>query len=387
MRWFALLLAVAAGCTTANNNCSLGDHRSCTCSDGTVGEQVCLANGYGSCNCVLGPTFDLSMPNNNQMSTPDMSMSSSNPDLSMSSSNPDLTMINTNADLSSAACATYTQTSIASMRQSGTNSGCFELDNVVSIALHASTTNPRLYVQDAAGGSFSAIQTHCSATSATHPCSQAATVNTIATGHQVTVRGRWTRSPTTSYEAFYIDTISDNGAATMPAALALQPGDVARGAYSAANVFQRVAVSISAADTLTMYDWSPAEFTIATGNAATCHPPFQIGFGMIPSSVTPTTAAGTACTATGMTGSQPTAVVNPDAHEILIGTDFFSSGFIAMSDCRCAATLMDKLVTASSTLTGSLSGILTFEVPLNATVGYQYVAPQSMSDAAITNLQ
>ncbi len=57
------------------------------------------------------------------------------------------------------------------------------------------------------------------------------------------------------------------------------------------------------------------------------------------------------------------------------------------SDCRCAAMYSDKEPTATSELTGKLSGVLVFDVPFGGTTGYFYVAPQSAADAPITMTQ
>ncbi|HEX6836910.1 MAG TPA: hypothetical protein VF334_10085, partial [Polyangia bacterium] len=83
----------------------------------------------------------------------------------------------------------YQPSTVAAMRQGA--SGDFELGGVISIGRSPSTSSPRLFVQDAAGGDFSAIVTHCSSTSVTHPCAVAATVATIPDGMRITVRGTY----------------------------------------------------------------------------------------------------------------------------------------------------------------------------------------------------
>jgi hypothetical protein len=280
-------------------------------------------------------------------------------------------------DASTAGCAgTYTTSSIAAMRQ-GTVSGCFEMDNVVSIAVTPSAGSPKLYVQDAGGGMYSAMLTSCSSTSTAHPCTVASTVHGIAVGQSVTIQGTYIKSKTSGYESFYIDTITDNGAATPPAAATATLTDVSRGGTNKGLAFQKVTATISASDPLVMYDWTPTEFVYQ--GATKC--PYQFGFGMIPKSANQTATA--ACT---NTTSQPAGQTTPNAAEILIGTDFYN-GFTVSSDCRCAATFTDKEPTGTSQLKGSITGMLVFDVPFGATAGYYYIAPTSATDAAISNTQ
>jgi hypothetical protein len=277
-------------------------------------------------------------------------------------------------DAAVAGCAgVYTTSSVAAMRQ-GTVSGCFEMDNVISIGTTPSTKSPKLYVQDAGGGMFSAMMTSCSSTSTAHPCTVSAQVAAIATGRSVTVQGTYIKSKSTGYENFYIDTITDNGAGTAPAAATATLGDVSRGGTNKGLAFQRVTATISGSDPLVMYDWTPAEF-VYTG-ATKC--PYQFGFGMIPKSANAT--ATMACT---NGTSQPAGQTTPNAAEILVGTDFYK-GFTLSSDCQCAKMFSDMEPAAGSQLKGSISGILVFDVPFGGTTGYYYIAPQSGADAAIS---
>ena len=71
--------------------------------------------------------------------------------------------------------------------------------------------------------------------------------------------------------------------------------------------------------------------------------------------------------------------------EVLIGSDFYK-GFTVSSDCRCAKTFVDMEPAATSTLSGTVSGLLVFDVPFGGSVGYYYLDPQSAADAPITNL-
>ena len=278
-------------------------------------------------------------------------------------------------DAASNACTTYTATTIAAMRQQPAT-GCYEFDNVVTIGVTPSTHSPSLFVQDAAGGDFSAIKTRCSSTSTAHPCTVAATVAALPNGHSVTVKGTYIKTAATTFEEFFIDSITDNGSATAPAAATATLAQVARSSTSANLRFQRVTVTIGNADTLNMYDWTPSEFASSTATAC----PFQFGFGMIPKSVSGVT-DGAACT---NNTTQPTGQAAPNAAEILIGTDFFT-GFSLSSDCRCAGHFSDMEPASTSTLSGTLSGLLEFEVPFGTSNGYYYIAPQQAADAAITN--
>jgi hypothetical protein len=298
----------------------------------------------------------------------------SNPDAPGSGSNPDAPSGTTpDAPAAATGCMnTYTQSTIAVMRQGA--AGCFELDNVVSIALTPSKGSPRLFVQDAGGGAFSAIVTKCSSTSTAHPCTVSAQVAAIADGRSVTVKGTYIKSKSTGYETFYIDSVSDNGPGTMPAPGTATLEDISRGGTNHGLAFQRVTVSIPSNDPLVMYDWTPPELVYS--GATKC--PYQFGFGMIPKSANATAAA--ACTSgTAQPGGQATS----SAAEVIIGTDFYK-GFTVSSDCQCAKTYSDMEPSATSQLTGTISGVLVFDVPFGATTGYYYVAPKTNADAPIS---
>jgi hypothetical protein len=277
---------------------------------------------------------------------------------------------------SGSGCASYTDTSIASMRM-GTATGCYKLTNVVTLGVTPSTSTPQLFVQDAAGGDFSALETKCSSGSTTHPCTIAAMVKLIPDGHSVTVTGTYIKTAATTFEEFFIDNVVDNGAGTPPPAATATLADLERGGTATNLRFQRITITIAAADMLQMYDWTPAEFTNSTATAC----PYQFGFGMMPKSVTGQTAT-PACTSG---TAQPAGQVSPNAHEVLIGTDFFK-GFTVSSDCRCAKTFTDMEPTATSTLSGTVGGLLGFDVPFGATLGYYYLDPKTATDAPITNL-
>jgi hypothetical protein len=299
----------------------------------------------------------------------------SNPDAPGSGGTPDAPSGTPDGAMATGCMNTYTQSSIAAMRQ-GTASGCFELDNVVSIATTPSKASPRLFVQDSGGGAFSAVETKCSSTSTAHPCTVSAQVAAIADSHSVTVKGTYIKSKSTGYEIFYIDSVTDNGAGTMPPVGTATLTDISRGGTNHGLAFQIVNVTIPSGDPLVMYDWSPPEL-VYTG-ATKC--PYQFGFGMIPKSMNATSAP--AC-ASGT--AQPTGQTTSAAQEVIIGTDFYK-GFTISSDCQCAKTYSDMEPSATSQLTGSIKGILVFDVPFGSTAGYFYIAPKANADAAISGL-
>jgi hypothetical protein len=273
------------------------------------------------------------------------------------------------------ACASYTMSTVAAMRM-GTATGCFKLTNVVSLGTTPSKTTPQIFVQDAAGGDYSAMLTKCSSTSTTHPCAVATQAAAITDGHSVTITGTYIKTAATTFEEFFIDGITDNGATTVPAAATATLAQIERGSTAKNLRFQRVTVTIGTADTLKMYDWSPGEFANTSATACT----YQYGFGMLPTSAT-----GTAAAACSSGTAQPNGQAAINANEVLIGTDFYKT-YTVSSDCRCAKTFTDMEPASTSTLSGTISGLLTFDVPFGATVGYYYLDPKTMTDAPLTNL-
>ena len=274
------------------------------------------------------------------------------------------------------ACASYTSSSIATMR-GGTTTGCFTLTNVVSIGTLSSATSPKLFVQDAGGGNFSAILTSCSSTSTTHPCSVASTVAGIADSESVTINGTYIKSSGSTFEEFLIDSITDNGPGTAPAPATATLAQIERGSTTSSNLrFQHVTLTLTTTNELKMYDWSPPEF--ADTSATKCA--YQFGFGMITKTATGLTTPGAGCT-TGTT--QPAGVATPNPAEVLIGTDFYK-GFTVSSDCRCAKMYSDMEPSSTSTLSGPIGGLLVFDVPFGGTTGYYYLDPKVGTDAPIT---
>jgi hypothetical protein len=299
---------------------------------------------------------------------------------SSSSKNPDASNGSADAavDAAANACASYTTTSIATMRQS-MPPGCYELDGVITLAITPSTDSPTLYVQDAGGGSYSAVETKCVSSSMSHPCSVAAQVAAIPMGHSIKLQGTYIRSMSTHYEEFYISTITDNGAGTVPAPTVATVQQLARSSMDLGIAFQKVSVNVSNADKLVMYDWTPAELS---RTATAC--PYVFGFGMIPKSVTGVT-PGAACT---NGTSQPPGIATPNSAEVLIDTRFYT-GFTVNSDCRCAKMYMNVEPSATSTVTGPIGGILLYTVPYMASTGFTVLAPTTGpaagSDFPITN--
>jgi hypothetical protein len=259
----------------------------------------------------------------------------------------------------------YKASDVKTMRQG--KSGDFVLANLVAIAVSPSaSSSPRIVVQDASGGDFSAIQGRCSPTSTTHPCSVASTVKTAAIGDNVTLQGTFEKSSMTGFETFYIDMIAVNShGMTLPAVQNVALTDVQRGAKSAQYWFQHV--SVTSPGTMVMYDFTPVEFK-RTGSTS-C--PQQFGFGIISSGAG--AAAATACS--GMV--QPPGVTTPNMQEVLVGTDFYSTYTVA-TDCACDTMFSVKTPAANSSTT-VLGGILLFDsqymaMPPNY---YSYLAPLS----------
>jgi hypothetical protein len=269
--------------------------------------------------------------------------------------------------------AAYAQASISNMRQA--KSGCFELDNVVTLAVTPTTANSKsitIHVQDANGGDYSAMKLSCSSTSTTHMCAAFASAKNILAGRSVTVQGLYTKSSAMKggFEAFYIDSISDGGSATAPSPAALTESDLERGTTMsgggkpmAAYWFQTVNATLS--DKLVMFDWSPAEFK-RSGSSTSC--PQWFGFGMIPTSAGAT--AGQACS--GMTQPAGMTAVNPK--EVLVSTDFYG-GFTFSTDCACAATHSNPVPTAGQGVSGAITAVLDYDVVYGQTTGYQYLVP------------
>lgn len=267
-------------------------------------------------------------------------------------------------------CTSYTRTTIASLR-SARGSGCFELSDVVLLARTPSASAPRVYLQDRAGGDFSALMAKCSDMGA-HPCpldTQSA-VAQLLDGSAVTARGYYQQGSQSGFEELYLDSLSDNGSFAMrPAPVALDPTELAKDARKPAVWFQTVRVDIPAGDPWLVADMSPTELALG----ATC--PRWSGFAMIPAS------RGAPAAGDCVNGENPpTASPAPDG-EILIGRQFYD-GFWASSDCACAVAHKQHLISSFSTLTGPVRGVLILEQMHGFTV--QVFEPLSKADFPIS---
>ncbi len=283
------------------------------------------------------------------------------------------------------ATTNYTVATIAVMR--GGAPGAYELDDVVAIGLTPSAKSPKIFVQDAAGGDFSAVRANCSSTSTAHPCTVASTVATVALGHKVTIKGTYIKSTKAegSAENFYIDSITDNGAGTAPQPTTVMLADVQQSAVADALTtipankkywFQHVTVMTPG--TMVVYDLSPTELVYSGATACS----YQLGFSLIPMGTAGVMTAA-ACTGSGSTATQPTAVATPDPARVLIGTDFYKT-FVVSSDCKCAAMFSDTQVTPAMTTT-KLDGILVYDTVFGSSpvVPYQYLAPLATTDLGL----
>ncbi len=275
----------------------------------------------------------------------------------------------------------YMVSTVSAMRQGAP--GDYELDDVIAIGVTPSGSH--IFVQDAAGGDFTAIRANCSSSSPSHPCPVQTTVKGVAAGHKVTIKGTYIKSKVASggTESFYIDFISDNGAGALPPVATVTLADVQQSSVAMATMaapanrkwwFQHV--TVSSPGTMAMYDLSPAVFKNTQMNPSCA---YWYGWGVAPSGTSG--AAGTlSCDAScatsppGAACTQPTGVAL-NAAEVLIGTDFYNV-FKGSSDCACYSKFSDKIVTASST-TSKLGGILVYDTVYMSTPvqAYVYLAP------------
>ena len=271
------------------------------------------------------------------------------------------------------AMKSYTVATIAAMR--GGAPGDYELDNVIAIVQTPSSKSPKLIVQDAAGGDFSAIQLTCSGSSSTHPCNVQTTVKTIMPGEKVTVKGTYIKAKLASggTETFYLDSITDNGAGTAPAPLTgLTEADIERATDTSAmgwnkNFWQMATITPSEA--IVMFDWTPTDLKYSGSWPGCTTAPYVFGFGMIPMSAGATATA--ACTTKTMPApSQAT----PNDKEILIGTDYYKN-FTVSSDCQCAMTPTTVPSATTTWPSGmAMTGIIGYDAS-SAGVGYKYFSP------------
>jgi hypothetical protein len=267
------------------------------------------------------------------------------------------------------ACPSYPSTSIAAIRNPPVASGCYELSHVGLVARTDSPTEPRIYVQDAGGGDFSAMDAKCT-TTATHACpasvkskiSQLA--DTAQAGAQISVRGYFVHGTVGGFEQFYIEDLVDEGKTVpRPAPIALSVADIKRDARTPAKWFRRANVTIPAQDPLVMYDFSPTDLQLAGSTAC----PNYAGFAMIPMSAG--VAAPSACMGTMNPASRAL-----DPNEVLIGRQFFNQ-FLFSTDCGCMAGTSQKPLTPTSSISGTGLGYLIIEQDKGSTAAYQVFEP------------
>jgi hypothetical protein len=276
----------------------------------------------------------------------------------------------------------YTTATIAAMRMGAP--GDYELDDVIAIARTPSSKSPKLFIQDAGGGDYSAVLASCSSSSTSHPCTVVTTVTSLTIGDKVTVKGTYIKSKLASggSEIFYIDSISDNGAGTAPPIPALVQTDIQRAADTTAmkwnaSFYQKV--KVTPGEDIVMYDWTPSDLKYSGTWPGCTTAPFVFGFGMIATSAGATATA--ACTVkTAPAPSQATS----DPKEILIGTDFYKD-FAVSSDCQCAKTPTTVPSATTKWPSGmAMTGILNYDVPFGGTVGYKFFSPTEAG--VLTNL-
>jgi hypothetical protein len=269
-------------------------------------------------------------------------------------------------------CDAFQAASINEMR-TGARSGCFELSNVVVVARTASSSAPRIYIQDPGGGPFSAMAAKCSASSK-HACpaTTLANVGRLLDGAAVTVRGYYSNVKATGFEEVYLEEVVDTGSLVpIPDPVRLSVGDLSRDARVASSWFQVATADVPVGDPLTMYDFSPRELQ----QGASC--PVWEGFAMIPASVSAPAAVG--CSG----GQNPAAVATSDPREILIGRQFFST-FRASTDCACAGASKQHLLASGSVLSGPIRGVLVLEVHSGAQDAFQVFEPLSRAMFPVT---
>ncbi len=279
--------------------------------------------------------------------------------------------------LSSAACSSatectsYAETGIAALR-TARGSGCFELKDVVVVARTPSSKSPRLYLQDRAGGDFSAVMAKCDPASSSHPCPQQtqADLTKLLDGASLTARGYYHQGSQSGFEELYLDSVIDSGSLALPPApLLLEPADVAKEARRPAAWFQRVAITVPPADPWVIADLSPAELALGS----TC--PRFAGFAMLPAS------KGVPVAADCVNGENPPSASPAPAGEILIGRQFYD-GFWASSDCACALDHKQHLISSFSTLVGTVKGLLLLEQIRGFTV--QVFEPATKADFPVS---
>jgi hypothetical protein len=271
---------------------------------------------------------------------------------------------------SSDVCRDYVDATIAELRQAD-GSGCFQLSHVVLAARTPSVQSPRLYLQDPAGGDFSALMAKCAGDSQRAcPASAVSATRDLLNGSLVTVRGYYHQGSRSGFEELYLDAVIDEGSfADVPAPVVLSASDVAKSARRPESWFQVVSVTIPEDDPWVMADLSPSELELGSE----C--PRWAGFSMVPASRALPVPAD--CT----NGQNPDGSSAAMGDEILIGRQFYDS-FWASTDCACAVTQHQHLLSPYATLVGATRAVLMLSQSNGAT--FQILQPLAKRDFPVS---
>ncbi len=253
-------------------------------------------------------------------------------------------------------CATgYTASSIAGMRSAGAK-GCFKFTGVVTLAVnYNSTTYVDFYVQDTAGGDYSAIKAECSTKSGDVSAGAGClvdhnTAKSVLAGRSMTLSGFYNKTANGLEFFNVIDNADDTGTGTAPAALSVAAASATKGsALTAQNFYQSATIT---GGPFKMYDFAPVSET--NGSFSACATaPSVFGFGIIPSSDSSDTPGGGCPNTDGGTPTAPSG--NESASEIIVGTDIYRT-FTGTTDCKCYGT--GSTLYTNTTTFSALKGIL-----------------------------
>jgi hypothetical protein len=291
-------------------------------------------------------------------------------------------------DMAGPKCSSgFVDTTIAAMRAAGT-AGCFRVGMnapVVTLAAQGSNSSSRAFLQDEAGGDFSAIKADCtmsmSATKAGVACSVNNAVKAMTVGNRVTVSGFYIKFNMSNDENFNILTVApvDGGAGTKPANLTKTLTDVKwkTGTIEPKDHFKFADITVPMGTTLKPYEWGPL---IETNTSATCSAPYVFAFGLIPSTSPDANMPGAECVGnSSMTPRSltPAALTTPSADEILISTLLYQN-FKYTSDCKCGFST-STFLQASDSFT-QLSGFLIPNASSNGMTKWLTIAPSANAD-------
>lgn len=279
-------------------------------------------------------------------------------------------------------CTTYANAaSIRSLRDPSMAthaSGCVALSNVIVVGRTSVQIKPRLYIQDAGGGDYSALMAKCGPNDG-HACLTVSAVMQAVAGQVVTLQGYYTVGKTSMFEEFNVEQLTLTGqTGTLPPPVPVTLADLGRGGALAKTWFQKVTTTMPTGNPLVMYDFTPAELKTASGQC-----PMLLGFAMIPQASTAAMPAAAGCSGT----TNPTSKAgSPD--EILVNRFFYGS-FNWHTDCGCQPAGSPKiLLKPSATIPAgsTISGILSYEINKNNPgAGYQEFIPTDMNEFPIAN--